>query len=158
MTPPSLVRDHAGDRRTVDAVERLEHEARDRHQRAGVAGADDDIGAPFLDQVDRDAHRRIALAAQRRRRRIVHFDDLFGVDDVDARGVCAVKCALDLCAASDQQQRHRPGVAAESERRRHGDRDTVIPAHAVDGDANVHRSEALPRRKVAAGVQEDPTW
>jgi hypothetical protein len=35
-----LVRHHRGDRRAVDALERLQHVARHRHQRAGVAGRD----------------------------------------------------------------------------------------------------------------------
>ena len=71
---------HGRDRRAVDAVERLQHEARNGHQCPGVTGADGDVGAALLDQVHGQAHRRIALAAQGLRRRIVHGDHLVGMN------------------------------------------------------------------------------
>ena len=77
-----LGRQLRGDRRPVDARQRLQHEARDRHQRAGVARGHAGLRGAVLDQVDRHAHRRVLLVAQRERRRLVHLDDFGrGVDD-----------------------------------------------------------------------------
>jgi hypothetical protein len=80
-----LVRNHARDGWTVDAIERLEDETCNRHQGAGVAGTDTHVRASFLDQVDREPHRGIALAAQRQSHWVVHLDDLVRMNDLDRR-------------------------------------------------------------------------
>ena len=47
---------YAGDGGTVYPRQGLEHEARNRHQRAGIAGADAGVRFAALDQIDGDAH------------------------------------------------------------------------------------------------------
>ncbi|MNT04630.1 hypothetical protein D3C72_1392170 [compost metagenome] len=83
--PALLVRDGGGDGRPLDAFERLEHIARHRHQRAGIAGGDAGTGLAFLDLSDGHAHRRILLLAQRHLDRVIHGDDLGSLDDAHAR-------------------------------------------------------------------------
>ena len=68
------------DRRPLDAVQRLEVEARHRHQRAGVAGGDGDIGLATLDRIDGEPHRRFpAAVAERLARLVIHADGHVGV-------------------------------------------------------------------------------
>ncbi len=126
----------ASDRGPVDAVERLEHEARDRHQRAGIAGRDGGLGGAVLDLVDRDAHRRVALATQRDFERIVHRDDLAGRDDLDAGLVDRGRQLGQGLGQADQQQM---GVGVRSEKGgtgRQGDCGAVVSAHAIDRDGD----------------------
>src|SRR5690606_17256475 len=68
----------SGNGRTVDAVERLEQIARDRHERAGVPRRHAGVGPAVLDGLDRDAHGRVLLAPQRRFHGVVHEDDFGG--------------------------------------------------------------------------------
>ena len=49
---PRMRREHRGDRRPIDARQRLEDELRHRHQRAGVAGRDDAVGVACRHRVD----------------------------------------------------------------------------------------------------------
>ncbi len=67
------------DRRAIDAGQHLENELCRGHQGAGVAGTDTRIRRPVFDEVDRHAHGRVFLAAQRIRRRLRHGDDFAGV-------------------------------------------------------------------------------
>ena len=53
VVTPLLRRQLRRDRGTVDARQRLQHEARDRHQRAGVAGRHARLRRAVLDEVDR---------------------------------------------------------------------------------------------------------
>ena len=67
-------------RRAVDALQHAQAESRHRHQRAGIAGGDRDIGLALFDGVDRLPHRRhLAAAAQRLARLVVHADGDGGV-------------------------------------------------------------------------------
>jgi len=76
-----LIRQKVGNGRPVDAVERLQYEPGNRHQRPGIAGAHAGVGLAALDQLQSHAHRRIALGAQRHGGRIIHRDRLFRVHD-----------------------------------------------------------------------------
>ena len=158
--PAPLVRDHAGDGRPVDAVERLQDETRDRHQGAGVARADADIRAALLHEVDRHAHRRIALGAQRDGDRVVHLDDLVGVNDLDGRRDARRQRGLDLGLAPDQDQGRIRLVLQEREGGWNGDRNAVVTAHAIDGDSHRHRrlANAARTRCRSALARGSRTW
>ena len=139
--------------------QRLQDEARDRHQRAGVAGAHDDIGLAFLDQIDCQAHRGIALAAQRLGRRVVHGHDFLGVHHLDA--IAQIRSGgqvrFDLFAAPDKNQPNIGLTPRECKRRRSGDREPVITAHAVDGQSDRHRA-AGPRGAIQERGVPEPVY
>jgi hypothetical protein len=84
-----------------------------------------------LHQVDRHAHRRILLVAQRLRRGLVHRDDLAGGVDAHAR-VRSGKVAFDCVALADQDHLDvgRPRLKLERGRNRH--MGAVVAAHAID--------------------------
>ena len=110
-----------------------------RHQRAGVAGADAGIRFARLHQVDRDAHRRVFLLAQRVLRLLVHGDDLrrFADDDAIAAARGAVAQQRWMRIAQADQHDAQVGLALQSvERRGHGDRGAVIAPHGVDRDGD----------------------
>ncbi len=100
-------RPYAGNRRPVDAGHRVQMEARHRHQRAGIAGGNRDVGLALLHRVDRKPHRRVlAAAAQRLARLVVHADGDVGMDD--ARGLFQRRIfgelLIDLLAVAKQQK------------------------------------------------------
>ncbi len=143
------------DRRTIDAGQRLQHEARDRHQRAGVAGRHAGLRITVLDEVDRDAHRRVLLAAQSVRRRLVHRHDLACRMHDDAlhqrRRRLGERAANRVLETHEDHARVRRG-GEEIERRGNRHRRAVVPSHGVDCDRDGHG------RRVAAGgagVRED---
>ena len=83
---PRIVGHTPAMRRAVDPRQRAQVEARHRHQRAGIAGGDRDIGLALLHGVDRKPHRRVlAAAAQRLARLVVHADGDVGMDDARGR-------------------------------------------------------------------------
>ena len=83
---PRAVGHIAGNRRPVDPGQHAQAEPRHRHQRAGIAGGNRDIGLAFLDGLDRKPHRRVlAAAAQRLARLVVHADGDVGMDDARGR-------------------------------------------------------------------------
>ncbi len=67
---------------TLDTVEHAaQAKARHRHQRAGIAGGDRDIGLALLHRLDRQPHRRdLAATAQRLAQLVVHTDGNVGMD------------------------------------------------------------------------------
>ena len=79
---PAQRRPERGDRRPLDPGERLEFEFRHRHQGAGIAGRDRDVGLPLLHRVDGEPHRRFpAAVAQRLARLVLHPHRDVGVDE-----------------------------------------------------------------------------
>ena len=100
-------RPYRRDRRTVDAGQRAQAEPRHRHQRAGIAGGDRDVGLALLDRVDGEPHRRgLAAAAQRLARLVVHADGDVGMDDARGRLQRRIFCELrfDQRAVAEQQK------------------------------------------------------
>ena len=95
-----------GDRRPVDAVDGLQHVARDGHQRAGVAGRDAGLRErrPIgvrLDLAHGDAQRRVLLAAQRGLDRVGHLDHFARLD---ARAARPAGGARERIGAADQDE------------------------------------------------------
>ncbi len=129
-------------------------------KRAGVARADADIGAALLDEVDRHAHRRVALGAQRDRDRVVHLDDLVRVDDLDGRRRARRQRGLHLGLAPDQEQGRIRLVPQERKGGGNGDRNAVVTAHAIDGDSDRHRRLASATRtgRRSALARGGRTW
>ena len=78
-----LGRDDRRQRRPFHAGNQAQPGARRHHGRAGAAGRHDRRGVPVGDLLHRDANRRAWLAPQRRRRRLVHPDDVGRIDDRD---------------------------------------------------------------------------
>ena len=72
-------REEGRDRRPVDAGHRFQHEFGDRHQRAGIAGRNDTVGASLRDRLDREPHARTSRRAQGHGRLCVIRDDFFGM-------------------------------------------------------------------------------
>ena len=149
-----LRRQLRSDRRTVDAGQRLEHEASDGHQCAGIAGGYAGLRRPVLDQVDRDAHRRILLLAQRVRRRLVHRDDFTGRVDrhAIARRRAGPRQRLGQRRLQSDQDHARVGrVLEELERCRDGDREAGVASHRIngnrDGQGHVGKKPAGGRRR-----------
>ena len=136
MVTPFLLGKLRRDRRPVDARQRFQHEARDGHQRTGVAGRDAGVGRAVLHQVDGDAERRVLLLAQRVGGRLVHVDDF-------ARRVHRQPLARGRFHAGDQGIERRPqayqndaGIRCrfqERDCRGHRDRGAVVAPHRVDG-------------------------
>ena len=96
------------DRRPLDALDHLQIETRHRHQRAGIAGGDRDIGLALLHRVDGEPHRRFpAAVAQRLARLVVHADRQFRCattrDLALSRGH-AVEQRLDHRAVAEQHE------------------------------------------------------
>ena len=135
---PADRRHDCADRRTVNAGQGFQHETRNRHQRAGIAGRNAGIGFAFLDQIDRHAHRRILLVAQRQRRHFIHADDFTGMVDAHPGFVRFGKQYPNPVFKTDKNDLHIPLLTQEFQCGRHGDDGTMIPAHAIDGDGNCH--------------------
>ncbi len=98
-----------------------------RHQRAGVAGRDADIGFAALDRIEREPHRRHASSvAQRLARFVVHLDGDIGMDDARdsfQRGVF-VEFGLNARGIADQEKlrvrvtllrQRAPGITTEGQ-------------------------------------------
>ena len=92
---------HGGKRRAADAVDALDDERRAREQCAGAAGGDDRIALAVTQQVERDRHGSILLAAGRRAGVIVHGDDLARVNDLEL-GLLVAQAGLDGGALTDE--------------------------------------------------------
>jgi hypothetical protein len=130
------MRHHGGDGGAVDAVHRLEHVARHGHQGAGVAGRDAGMRAT-LQLRDGHAHGGVALAAQRHFHRVVHVDDLAGLDRAAARITLRVRRHVSQrFGAADEDDfslwmRRQKGLACGQR-----DRRAMVATHHVHRQAN----------------------
>jgi len=132
---------YAGDGRTVYPGQRLEHESRNRHQRAGVAGADAGVRFAALDQVDGDAHGRVLLSAQSQRGRLVHAHCLCRVVHAQMRtrrGVARAQFGIDRFLQTHQNESAMRMGFLEIERGGNDHARAVIASHAIDGYRGVH--------------------
>ena len=152
---PRIVGQIAAMRRPVDAGQHAQAESRHRHQRAGVAGGDRDVGLALLDRVDRQPHRRgLAAAAQRLARLVVHADGDVGMND--ARGRLQRRMlgefGLDQRAVAEQQK-FAVGMPGQRDRGAgNDDRCADIATHGVKRDSNLLRHER-PGNLISCGLE-----
>ncbi len=78
-----LVRNGRGDRRAVNAVQRLEHITGNGHPGAGVARGNAGVRPPILDGLGSEAHGGVFFAAQGDLDRVVHGDDFGSRHDLN---------------------------------------------------------------------------
>ena len=153
MTP--LVGDRRHDRRTLHLRQALQDEVGDGGEGAGIAGADHRRSAPFVHEINGDAHRGVLFTADRLERRVLHRDDLGGRDDLASSprrhtGRHAGQARLDRGRIPDQQQA-QIWIGGQSQYgRRHTFLRTEVAAHDIerdDGHGVLHRgSGRAPRR------------
>ena len=139
---------------------------RHRHQRAGIAGGYRDVGLAFLDGVDRQPHRRrLAAAAQRLARLVVHADGDVGMNDARRRLHRRMfrELRVDQRAIAEQQ---KFGVGMSAQRNRgagNDDRCADIATHGVKRDSNLLRHER-PGNLISCGLEalgrglKSPRW
>jgi hypothetical protein len=132
----ALVGHHGGDRRPVDAVERLEQVARNGHQRARVARRDAGLrrghaAVVGLDLRNGDPHRRVLLAPQGHLDRVVHRDDLGRGHDPTARPSGSRGQRV---GAADEDQLGLRMLVEKRAAGRQRDRRAMVAAHAIDGE------------------------
>ena len=101
-------RENRGQRGTIHARNRAQHDFRRGHGRAGIAGSDEARGLSLAHHAQADAHGGIALGANRLHL-VFHGNEFAGVDDFDGqarrRGV-AIQFRLDHIFRADQQHAH----------------------------------------------------
>ena len=96
-----------GDRGPVHALEHLEHEPGNRHERPGVARAHAGIGPAFLHRLDGEAHGGLALAAQGGGGGFIHRHRLLRIEHVEPpvlHRAMAGERGPNLGLAPDQQE------------------------------------------------------
>jgi hypothetical protein len=92
-----------------------------------------------LNEIDRNAHRRILLVAQRLRRRLVHRDDFGRVVHAQARSrrrAPGRELGLERVAHADQHHVNLGHARLELERSRDRHMGAVVAAHAIDRDGD----------------------
>ena len=125
----------------------LRSNLRHRHQRAGIAGRDRDVGFALLDRIDGEPHRRLPAAMpQRLARLVVHAgrrrrcatSARFGLEPRQL-----VEQRLDHGAVAEQQELD-VGVAGRATPRRRGTttEGAMVAAHGVKRDADLIRHGA----------------
>ena len=107
MLSPRMVGQIAGNGRAVDVRHRAQAELRHRHQRAGIAGRNADIGLAVLDRFDRLPHGGFPAAlTQRLAGLVVHRNGNVAMGEggnrLDARQACQHR--LDRLGFAEQQE------------------------------------------------------
>src|ERR1035437_737308 len=137
---------YAGDGGTVYPRQSLEHEARNSHQRTGIAGADAGVRFSVLDQIDGDAHGRVLLAAQCRGERLVHAHRLARMMHAQVRarrGVPRTQLGFYRVVQTDQNDIAMRMRLLEVESSGNSNAGPVIAPHAIDGYRGVHLVAAV---------------
>ncbi len=125
--------------RAIHAFERAKFEVRRCEQRAGVAGRDNGIGLARFDQVNCSRHRAVFLATDGLDGRVIHFDNLAGMNQLQPRVSAADSTQLSLNAGlvADEEQSFD---LAETAQGVHRARDHVlrgvIAAHGIHGNSH----------------------
>ena len=114
-----------------------EHRMRRDHRRAGMAGAEERVGAPVGHGLRGDADRRLRLAAQRRGRGFLHLDAVGSIGDLDVEPGCAGmprQLAFDGTSCANQQQTDLKMTRGHQRPADDAGRG-LVAAHRVNGDA-----------------------
>ena len=128
--------------RAADTLNAAAVQRRAGQQRAGVARGDERIALACLEQLERDRHGRVRLAAQNGRRVIVHVNDIRGRHDGQMLGVLQSMRAQhggDRLGLADEQD--ILAIFLRSERRTSdGYVGGVVAAHRVNDDLHSQSS------------------
>ena len=142
--------DFQADGRAVDTGQVTEQHDPGGHHRSGVASTDECAGVAGLDELEADANRAVALAAQRLDGAVVHFDDLRSVMHVDRQipNAVAVELAGDPLAVADQRDGNGE-LTGRVDRSLDDGFGGVIAAHGVDGNGfhGMRRRLSPPRSR-----------
>ena len=121
----------------IHAIERAQFDLRSREERAGIAGGNDGVRISALDEVDGAIHRTVLLAPDGLHWRIIHFDDLAGMNDLDAvvGNAELVQFRFDARLIANQIQVVNVAVVAECFHRPRNDvLGGKVPTHRIDGE------------------------
>jgi hypothetical protein len=135
-------RPQTGNRGAVDFRRRLQANLGHRHQRAGIAGRNGEIGGAGLHRIDRQPHARLpAAAAERLARTVVHahgnvgvgegrcgLDPRVSVEDRAHSGLIAKQGETDVRVAGEQD------IGARDD-----DLGTLVSAHHIERSPNDSR-------------------
>ena len=153
------IRHLGGDGRTVDAFDRLQHVARNRHQGTGVACGHGRLRLTFLDLGNGHAHGGILLLAQCDFHRVFHGNHLGGRHDAHALGrnggrfLEAGPARTDGLGLPHQQQLHIGVTLQKTGTGRQCGAQAVVAPHAIHRQRHWRRRFAhLMRPSVA--IQE----
>ena len=142
---------------TVDARHHAEHETGGCEQRAGIAGRHARRRLALFDEVDRDAHRRVLLAAERVLRTLVHGDDFGRLDETTAVVVeCGAEQRTHDFAATDDDQSQVGCGREDIECRGNGDFSAVVTAHRVHGYGQAGGHARARRDRITPGLRRQP--
>ena len=132
-------RNDGGERRAIDAGQQTEGGVRGHDGRAGVAGAEQRVGASVADRFGGDPDRGARLAPERQRGTLGHLDALGRVDDLDVDAAeqagdrMAGQLGLDRGGVADEQEPDLQ-VPRRDERAIDDDGRSGVTAHGVDRD------------------------
>jgi hypothetical protein len=84
--------DVASDGRAVYAANASQLEEGASHHRAAVASGRHCLGTPLANRLQGHGNRRLRLAAHGLRRRVIHGDNIWRVDDLDIQPSGVVRC------------------------------------------------------------------
>ena len=155
-----------GNRRAIDAFERLQAELGHGHERAGIARRHGGVGAPVLHRLKRKPHARPPAALAKSLARLcVHGHGDVGVDDLRLRRESRMvgKHGLDAGRVADEQKAHVGMPHERDGSGRNDDAGTVVPAHGVEryGDWSTHSlcrsGKILPLARSAAATPGNET-
>ena len=130
------------ERRAADTLDAAAVQRRAGQQRAGIARGDERIALACLEQLERDRHGRVRLAAQNGRRVVVHVNDIRSRHDGQMLGVLQSMRAQhggDRLGLADEQD--ILAIFLRSERRApDGYVGGVVAAHRVNDDLHSQSS------------------
>ena len=146
----ALVRHHGRDRRPVDAVDGLQHVARHRHQRAGVAGRDAGLGGDGRSACGLDLARSATRSDESFLRRSADLDRVVHLDDFARRDARAARPAA-RPAPARRRGRRAPARPADARRERRG-----TPASVTDGPWSPPMQSTA--RRIGEAGRSRPPW
>ena len=129
-------RQQGGKRGPVDTGHRAQRELGDRHQRAGITGADGGSGVTRLHRLDSAPHRGALGPAQCLAGLVLTADDAFGMQDFGAGPEVgmSLECGFDPRLVPYQQELELIMATARECGALDHDAHTFVAAHRIDSD------------------------